>query len=280
MKTRILAFWLVTCLAVQASAEERPTAGLKDPRMRSIAYDPHQVVRLSTRVGSTLVVSFSADEKITAVAVADKNFILSPRDNFLFMKSQSELPSQPIIVLTQGPKGVRRYILEVEAVAKMARKSDHYYSVEFTYPDDEAASAKDRLETQQERLAAAAFAPTDDTKNQPLIGAINWRYVAQGDRTLMPLDVLDNGFSTAFRFPGNTRIPGIFRIDPDGKEATANYSVKGDYIIVSSVASGWRLRDGETVLCVWNRAYDKIGTSPETGTVSPDVKRITKDASQ
>lgn len=283
MKMRMLAFGLLACFAVQATAEERPTAGDKDPRMRTVAYDPGQVVRLATRVGSTLVVSFSTDEKITAVAVADKNFILSPRDNFLFLKSQSELPPQPVIVLTDGPKGVRRYVFDIEAVAKPAagpRKPDIYYSVEFTYPGDESLAAKGRVEEQQEHLAEAVFASAGNAKDQPLVGTINWRYVAQGDPTLQPVEILDNGFSTAFRFPGNSRIPGIFRIDPDGKESTANYSVKDDYIIVGSVASGWRIRDGATVLCIWNRAYDKIGASPGTGTVSPDVKRITKDASQ
>jgi type IV secretion system protein VirB9 len=282
MKMRIIAFGLLACVAAQAAAEERPTAGSKDARIRSVAYDPGQVVRLSTRVGATLVVSFASDEKITAVAVADKNFTVSPRDNFLFLKAQGELPPQPIIVLTDGPQGVRRYIFDVEAVAKPApgaRKSDLYYSVEFTYPGDEATSQKKLAEAQQERWAANVFA-SDNSKDQPLSGAINWRYVAQGDRTLLPLEVLDNGFSTAFRFPGNTRIPGVFRLDPDGKEAAANYAVKGDFIILGSVASGWRLRDGDTVLCIWNRAYDKIGTTPDTGTVSPDVKRITKDAAQ
>ncbi len=113
-----------------------------------------------------------------------------------------------------------------------------------------------------------------------LIGDRNWHYVAQGDRSILPLEVFDNGFSTVFRFPGNVRIPSVFMIDPDGKEATANYAVKGDLVQVDSVARGWRLRDGQTVLCIWNRAFNPVGQNPETGTTSPNVQRVVRDAPQ
>jgi type IV secretion system protein VirB9 len=293
MSIRILLFGLLACVGVQAAAEESPIAGQKDPRMRSIAYDPNQVVRLSTGVGATLVVTFSANEKISAVAVTDsKDLAANPRENFLFMKSKNALPPQPVVVLTEGPKGLRRYVFEVETVPMAgltADKSDLYYSVEFIYPGDAAAARamadkkrlaerREHAAEQQEHAAEDALTRAHDATQNPLIGPPNWHYVGEGDHTLLPLEVLDNGYSTAFRFPGNTRIPGIFRLNPDGKESTANYSVKGGYVIVGTVAAGWRLRDGNTVLCIWNRAYDKIGASPDTGTTSPDVKRTTKES--
>jgi type IV secretion system protein VirB9 len=112
----------------------------------------------------------------------------------------------------------------------------------------------------------------------PYSGPRNWRYLAQGDRSLLPLEVFDNGFSTVFRFPGNVRMPSLFVVNPDGKEATANYAVKGDLMQADAVARQWRLRDGNTVLCIFNEAYDAIGDNPGTGTISPDVDRVTKDA--
>lgn len=290
MKRLLLSLGLMLCVSLPAIAAENPTAGKKDPRMRLIAYDPDQVVRLSTAAGATLVVTFSTQERVTAVAVTDsKDLVANPRDNFLFLKSRNPLPPQPIFVVTAGPEGARRYVFEVETVAMTGLtvdKSDLYYSVQFTYPKDEEAArtkaAKKRLAEQQERDAEAKLTHArdlmDDAGKNPLTGTANWRYVARGDNSLLPLEVFDNGYSTAFRFPGNTRIPGIFKQNPDGKETTANYSVKGDYVIVGSVAPGWCLRDGGTVLCIWNRAYDKVGTPPGTGTTSPDVKRITKES--
>jgi len=286
MTTRLLILGLLACLAAPALAEESPVAGKKDPRMRTVIYDPTQVVRLSTGVGATLVITFSTEEKVTAVAVTDsKDLAVNPRDNFLFVKSHTALPPQPIVVLTAGPTGTRRYVFEVETVpmsALTADKSDLYYSVEFTYPKDEAMARakaeKKRAADKQEHEAEAALAQVHTALEEPLNGQLNYHYVGQGDQSLLPLEVFDNGYTTSFRFPGNTRIPGIFKIDPDGKEATANYSVKGDYISVGSVAAGWRLRDGDTVLCIWNRAYDKVGLNPQTGTTSADVKRVTKEA--
>lgn len=294
MSARNLLLGLLACASVQAFAtvhafaEEAPAAGRKDPRMRSVVYDPDQVVRLSTGVGATLVVTFAATEKITTVAVTDsKDLVASPRENFLFVKSKVALPPQPVIVLTQGPKGTRRYVFEVETVTMVgltADKSDLYYSVQFSYPRDDAdARAEDEKRRQADRRGRAADLALNrghdgvTDSNAATSASPNWHYVGQGDQTLLPIEIFDDGYTTSFRFPGNTRVPGIFRIDPDGKESTANYTMKGEYAVVGSVAAGWRLRDGNTVLCIWNRAYDKIGTSPHTGTTSPDVTRVTKE---
>jgi type IV secretion system protein VirB9 len=162
---------------------------------------------------------------------------------------------------------------------------DLYYSVQFTYPDDDAAARRQEAaqraaaqsienKLREERLTHQVMEAR--TRN-PLIGPRNWHYIAQGDRSLLPLEVFDNGYSTVFRFPGNVRIPSVYVLDPDGKEATANYAVKGDLVEVSSVQRGWRLRDGQTVLCIWNRAFDPVGEVPGTGTVSPDVQRMIKE---
>ncbi len=146
---------------------------------------------------------------------------------------------------------------------------DLYYSVQFVYPADEAAARQKQAEKLSivGRLRGGCGVSTEGSA---FIGSAgrnrrfrsnNFHYIAQGDRSLTPLEVFDNGVSTVFRFPGNVRIPSIYVINPDGKEATANYSVKGDYVEVPAVAREWRLRDGHTVLGIWNSAYDPIGRS-------------------
>ena len=281
-------------LPLPAGAEQDPLPGPHDTRMRTIAYDEGQVVHLSTAVGATLVVGFSPKETVTAVAVTDsKDLKALPKGNFLFFKSQAALPVQPVIVLTSNQAGsTRRYVFEVTTVDAAdlgAAAPGIYYSVQFTYPADEAAdrqalAAARRAKEQAAAQARAAglqlrraHAQMELSARDPFSGNRNWHYVAQGDRSILPLEVFDNGFSTVFRFPGNVRIPSVFIINPDGKEATANYAVKGDLVQVDSVAPGWRLRDGRTVLCIWNRAFDPVGQNPETGTTSPDVQRMVKE---
>jgi type IV secretion system protein VirB9 len=291
MKRSLLWIALLMSISSHAVADVVPTPGSKDARMRTVTYDPSQVARVLTAVGSALVVSFSPDESITAVAVSDsKDLMAIPRGNFLFMKAKTSLPAQPVIVLTSGPNGMRRYVFEVETATQAesaADSPDIFYSVEFDYPEDRAAARKAaqrnrRAVEEQGAIARELAGSHDDERGAAGIphakGARNFHYVARGNQTLLPVEVYDNGYSTVFRFAGNMRIPAIFRINPDGSEATANYSVKGDSVIVGAVASGWRLRDGNTVLCVLNRAYDKIGSSPGTNTTSSRVERVTEDA--
>jgi type IV secretion system protein VirB9 len=293
----LLAMLCVTMLSAPALASEDPVAGPLDSRMRTIAYDPGQVFHLSTAVGATLVVEFGSDEAVTQVAVTDsKDLKASPARNFLFFKSETPLSLQPVIVLTTNAEGtLRRYVFEVTTVdgSTLGNGSPGiYYSVQFTYPADVAAKRQAAMVAAARWKAAAKAAKVaqyhlqlahnemEQEATYPFSGPRNWKYLAQGDRSILPLEVWDNGFSTAFRFPGDVRVPSIFVINPDGKEATANFSVKGNLVLVDAVARQWRLRDGSTVLCVFNEAYNSVGVVPGTGTTSPDVQRITETTQQ
>ena len=198
-----------------------------------------------------------------------------------------------MIVLTTGPAGLRRYVFDITTrpTADLGSDADDvYYSVQFLYPNEEAAARRAAKAAEDARVEAQVQAREAELElryahqelearaRDPFTGPRNWRYVAQGDRSFFPFEVFDNGDSTVFRFPGNVRIPSIFQINPDGKEATPNYSVKGDLVQVDSVARGWRLRDGKTVLCIWNLAFDAVGQKPPTETTSPNVQRLSNEA--
>lgn len=275
--------------ALQAAhAEQKPIAGASDPRMRTINYDPEQVVHLSTAVGATMVVTFAATETVTSVAVSNSaDLAAMPRENFLFLKSKVALPAQPVVVLTSGPSGLRRYVFSVVTTNMdnlEVSQSNLYYSVQFRYPADEAAARRkaeqDRLAERQivaaQRANERALAELDDPGLQTS-SINNWRYMGQGDRSLAPVSIHDNGQTTFFRFPGRSRIPAIFSIGSDGEEISVNFAVKGDTVEIASVERGWRLRDGKTVLCIWNTNFDPVGVSSASGTVSPNVQRIVKE---
>jgi type IV secretion system protein VirB9 len=278
---------LIIC--VPALANQMPQHGELDSRMRYVAYNPGQVVHLSTEIGATLVVGFSDKESVDAVAETDTVHLSAvPKGNYLFFRPTAALALQPVVVLTTLPDGKRRrYVFEIETVAtpSMANGSSGvYYSVQFTYPfeiaAEDAAKAAIAEKTRQDAVKVAEHARVQallkKPENDPTLTDRNWRYVARGDRSLTPIAVFDNGYSTVFRFPENERIPAIFVINPDGKEATAPYSVSGGYAQVGMTAREFRLRDGNTVLEVFNLAYDTMGKNPATGTVGPDVQRQVK----
>lgn len=274
-----------------AYADQTPDAGHYDSRMRYVAYNPGQVVHLSTIIGATMVVSFAPDETVTSVAETDSLHLAAvPKGNYLFLKPSAGLKLQPIIVLTQRQDGaLRRYVFEIETVDAPSTADGAagvFYSVQFTYPADTAKAAAARAAADAKKVAAlnqlaltqatqtAAQAAFQNEQSNPYAGPRNYKYVAKGDRSLAPLAVWDNGYSTLLQFAGNARIPSIFVIDPDGKEATASYAVNGDIVQLDQTAREWRLRDGGTVLDIYNLGYQAVGGNPETGTTSPDVSRV------
>jgi type IV secretion system protein VirB9 len=265
--------------------------------MRYIAYNPGQVVHLSTIVGATMVVTFGPTETVTSVAETDSLHLAAvPKGNFLFLKPGAALALQPIIVLTQRQDGsLRRYVFEIETVASPSTTNGAegvFYSVQFTYPQDVAAAAAARAAAEVARVARlnelaaqraaqqAALALLDAQRTNPFIGPRNYKYEGQGSRSLEPLAVWDNGYSTVLQFAGNARIPAVFVVDPDGKEATASYSVNGETLQIGQTAREFRLRDGGTVLNIYNLGFDAVGGNPGTGTTSPDVSRVVGEGSE
>lgn len=278
-----------------AHADQTPIGDYYDTRMRLVAYNPGQVVHLSTIVGATMVVSFGSSETVTAVAETDTIHLAAvPKGNYLFLKPSAALVLQPIIVLTQLPDGsLRRYVFEIETVndPSTADGADGvYYAVQFTYPAQEAAAAAAKaaaeaaqvakLNAQSEAQADAQATNDimDSGRNNPYVGSRNYKYVAQGDHSLAPVSIWDNGYSTVLTFPGNTAIPSVFIINPDGKEATATYSVHGNTVEIDQTTREVRLRYGGTVLNIYNLGYNTVGNNPGTGTVSPEVTRTISNA--
>ena len=95
----------------------------------------------------------------------------------------------------------------------------------------------------------------------------------------------DDGQRTFLRYPGNRRVPHAWQVLPDGKEGvvgqttTADPSNQGNLLIIEQVVSMLRLRDGDAVLCITNRAYDPVGHRTGTGTVDPGVVRQVRSGS-
>ncbi len=157
------------------------------------------------------------------------------------------------------------------------------YVIRFSYPLDEAAKrrAAARLAEERARKEETELLLRQQTANfsaDPWLGDRNYRYLIRGDPSLTPALVWDNGYSTAFTFPAMQRLPSLFRVNPDGKEATSDYSVHGDTMIATGKAQLWRLRDGQTVAEILDLGFNPVGKTPGTGTVSPYVRRDVRGA--
>jgi len=278
---------VIACLALTqpAWAVQNPQPGHRDSRVRYVPYEAGNVVNIWTAPGAVMVAQFAPTEKVVAVAASDSVYLHAhPVDNFLFFKPMALLAAQPVAVLCQRADGMlRRYDFQFETrTASLGVGANVDYTVVFTYPHQDAeralaarrqAEAREIQQATKDRLAERMAVMSARTVNR-YRGPRNYHYAARGDRALAPAEVWDSGYSTVFRFPGTQRIPAIFALQPDGKEATVNLSVHGDTVVVPGTAPEWRLRDGHTVLDIYDLAYTPIGATPGTHTISPAVQRL------
>ena len=116
---------------------------------------------------------------------------------------------------------------------------------------------------------------TDEARRSPVLA-----YSVQGASDLQPSEVTDNGRFTVLRFPANQPLPSIFAVSADGEESLVPFDVRGEFVVIHAVVPGLRLRRGQSVLCIFNEAYDPRGVAFGTGTASPIVDRSVTQGAQ
>ena len=249
-RTTILALLVGTMLATPAIAEEDPHPGAHDPRVRYVAYDPLNVVEVVATDLRSTVIQFGTDETVDVVAIGDQSaWAWSKVRNLLFIKpSVSPARTSNMQVVTLQKDGMQR-VYQFDLHGQPADATAPVFGIDFSYPGDIAAAR--RQAAQQRATAAEANIAKQRLLADYYYGDRNWRYLARGSYAIQPAEVSDNGETTAFRFPGNSPMPAIYRITPDGKEQIAAMSVDGDIAVVHGTAAAWRLRMGDAVCDVW-----------------------------
>lgn len=278
----LLALVASTALAAPALALQEPQPGPHDPRMRVATYRDGEVYRVVGTLLSSTQITFAPGEMVGEVSNGDAlAWAVAKAGNVLFLKPvvQRQGPTS-MQVLTTKPDGSRRsYVFELASRdGSVAVGEPAYFGVSFAYPEDarrEAAERAGRL-----RRAATVARNGDRLETAIFAGPRNWRYTAQGSASIEPAEVSDDGRLTAFRFPANTPLPGLYIVGADGGEALVPSTVRGDLVVVNAVSREWRLRLGGAVLCIHNQGFAPSAAGPGTGTISPDVTRELKEARQ
>jgi len=267
----IVAVALTLTAATPALAVEVPKAGLSDPRIKTVDYDPSQVVRLVGIFRTATQIVFAADETVQHVALGDSSaWEVAADKNVLFIKPKAKGAPTDLIVTTEHGGETRSYVFDLVTQAR-AKRQESYFVLRFRYPADdkqraqavvsavEAALQKKLLELKLERGAVE--------------GVRNLAYSEQGPADLQPSEVSDNGRFTVLRFPGAQAVPAIYTVAPNGSEALAAFDVRGEFVVVHAIAPGLRLRRGREVLCITNDAYRPFGAPTGVLTAAPDVAR-------
>ena len=248
MKSLALALALTLTAPCAALAAATPTPGPLDARIRTVRYDPDQVIQLKGFFGYQMMLEFGPDERIENVSVGDAlGWQITPnkKADLLFLKPVDRSSATNMTVVTNR----RRYAFELVVAGPKASMAEMAYVVRFRYPQDAPTTV------------VTVAAPEPDA---PPPETWNLSYSYTGARETLPAKVFDDGASTYFSFPQGASLPAIFVVGTDG-EALANYMVRGRYLVVDQVAAHWVLRSGKAMTTVINTGY----RSPLLGADAP-----------
>lgn len=264
---RLAAGALLAALAAiaPAIAEETPTPGELDPRIRFVDFAADDVVRIVGHFGFLTDITLAPDETVTSLVLGDTlAWEVAPATNHVFVKPREVEARTNMTVLTN--KG-RTYTFTLATAPKGAGKpktEDLYFRVVFQYPKEQAALA---AAADTSTAAAAQLAEAQREIR-------NIEYFACGDATVTPNQAFDDGRFTYMRYVGNRPLPAIFVVNPDGTEALVDSHVEEDTVVVHRVAQRFVFRHGAAVGCMVNKGFDPRGRDTFNGTVDPAVERV------
>lgn len=241
----------MTALVVAASpaaATVVPQPGAKDARIRTVGYDPDEVVRLRGYLGQATTLEFAEDERIENVSVGDAlGWQITPnkRANLLFLKPVDRAAVTGMTVITDR----RRYTFELSVAPVNAPRDELAYAVRFTYPP---APAPPPVE-----VAAAPPPPAPDP------AAWNFAFAWDGAKGLIPSKVWDDGRATFFEWPAGLTLPTVFVVDGSGHERLVNMTARGPDFVVDETAAKFRVREGRQVLTLVNQGWRAPARGPD-----------------
>ena len=110
--------------AAPVSALQLPTAGVRDTRVRTVVYDPVNVVKINGVIRASTQILFAEDEEIAHVAIGDSvSWEIAPAGNILFLKPREPHPATNLQVVTTRRDGRKRsYQFELAINGGLARR--------------------------------------------------------------------------------------------------------------------------------------------------------------
>jgi type IV secretion system protein VirB9 len=271
-----------------AHALETPRSCGSDPHIQCATYDPDQAYRVATMPGRAVMIQFEPGEHIinSGEGIGDgKAWHIAINDSGALLKPGAAQPETNLLLVTNR----RTYPLSLVDVSAAQPAT---WILRFNYPDTRAKAATAQQRRQDAVNAALggqqangpAIPPSiansvGGAKAAPLasIPAANIQYMMRGDRALAPTALWDDGRFTYFKYATARDLPTIFTKLPDGGEATANFHMEGDTVVVHEVSKSFVIRYGQSVLGIRNDGYAPDGHYNRAGSSVPGSARIQRD---
>lgn len=255
------------CLAAAfARAQSLQVPLLPDPRIRVVPYRADAVYRLRGYVGYQIDITFAPGEHFVGLGVGDSKGVTFASDgNHLFLKPRAAHVATNLTVLTNR----RTYLFDYQSAPRSPDQSgaDVIYALRFEYPAVPVRAASSERQQVARDLAAARS-----------VRSRNYDYWYCGDPSVKPEAAWDDGVQTTLVFGTRTELPAVFALGEDGSESLVNFEVQAGRIVVQRVARRLIVRRGKLAGCIVDRAFTGGGERLSSGTIAPNVERVTRGA--
>ncbi|MDR1425902.1 MAG: TrbG/VirB9 family P-type conjugative transfer protein [Rickettsiales bacterium] len=262
--SRATRFFVIMCLLwvftkilkpreVAAMGTDMPTT--IDSRIKTIVYNPNEVIELTFHYGFQSFIELEEGEEIEIISLGESfPWKITPVGKRIFIRPMQINTSTNMTIITSK----RTYMFQLKADSYENKGDEELiYSVRFFYPDNNFKIPK---------MPNASYSTLKDVapKDGDSMGRVlnnfktgtvlNFDYLmtTTNNKTIGLLKAFDDGLSTYFEFENNNVIPNIYAVDIYGKETQLEYIIDGPYVVVNTVQLQFSLRISDNIVCVFN----------------------------
>lgn len=230
-------------------ANQNPRGLSTDNRIKIVAYNANDVVTVHGSHYVSTGIFLDKNESILHIDVGDPLAwkVTPSRDAPYVLFVEPQLPQSDTNMTVLTTKRTYQFRLFTYN-GDSPRSRSVIFSLQFRYPDEEKAQFESELSSLQHGFLGNA--PNN---------AVRWNYDYSfyGSKRLAPIQAVDNGTFTIFKFPKNSIVPAIFAVDLHRNESLVNFRVEGDYVFIQGVRHQYTLRNGEDVTTVYNDCFTR-----------------------
>lgn len=233
----------LTALVLPALAERTPRPMGPDPRVRTVTYNPADVMRIDTKLRVNTAIELGRSERIDQVLLGD-----SEAFQVEVLSNRNVISIKPVLAGATSNMTVYTGRRTLTFTLREGRVKTPTYRVVLAYPDRRPQTSRRAAVTKAALPAAQIMRDTG--------------YAFSGKARFRPVRVWNDGRDTYFEFRGTTR-PAIFGVNGEGFETMVNSTTKGRVVKVPGVRSDFVIRIGDEAVCI-KRIEARPTTRPST----------------
>ncbi len=260
IKKKFLLFYLCLCCLdnykLLAKASEIPTT--IDSRIKTIVFNPNEVIELTFHYGFQSFIEIEEDEEIKIISLGESfPWKITPVGKRIFIRPTQINANTNMTIITSK----RTYMFQLKSDSYEGKGDEELiYSVRFFYPDDniKLPNANGLKYSDFKNLGDKSQKELDSTLNNFKKGTIlNFDYSMTTNNKIKKIKLLkafDDSINTYFEFSDKINLPAIYVVDINGKETNVKYIFDGSYVVVTGVHMQFSMRITDEILCVFNNS--------------------------